>query len=564
MSTVRWGHRSREAQAKQVPVERGMEESQLSFDADVLIVGYGMTSKMLALQLVQAGHSVIILERHNRPYSLPRAVTFDDETARNLASIGLDSDNDPRIEYFDAWYQIKNGQHKIIAAYDWSGETTAGWHRWYWFNQPELESIFHNKLLAQKIDLRLGYEAIDLIEDADGATLTCRECNSEDNSGSLILRGRFLVGADGANSFVRENRGLRLHDLGFQFDWLIVDVIPNAPMTFDPPIFQLCDPRRPTTVVPGGPGRRRWEFMMLPGETVDELNRAETAWALLEPWGVTPQNAILERHVVWQFQAKWAENWSRGRSFIVGDAAHLMPPFAGQGMCAGLRDAVNLGWKLDFVLRGLTDTNMLESYSSERNAHVQDFIALSIKIGGAVCVADEKVAAARDSAMIAEMQKAGNIPEPPYCPSMGPGIWLRDQPGTGRLAGQGYVRSGTEEGRFDEVVGTGWMMVGYEKNAESFLSADELAGFKAIGGRIVRVDHRGSQGSIVDRDGFYERWFENSACEFIVIRPDFYLAAATTGAALSHDLNLLFAKLHLRSAHKRRLSENFAAEFRSV
>ena len=161
---------------------------------------------------------------------------------------------------------------------------------------------------------------------------------------------RYVVGCDGANSTVRELVGGTVTDLGFFYDWLIVDVALHEPRVYDPINLQVCEPGRPTTAVSGGPGRRRWEFMRLPGETIEELDDEARAWELLAPWDVTPGNATLERHAVYRFQARWADRWRFGNVLLAGDAAHLMPPFAGQGMCSGLRDAANLAWKLDLVL----------------------------------------------------------------------------------------------------------------------------------------------------------------------------------------------------------------------
>ena len=216
------------------------------------------------------------------------------------------------------------------------------------------------------------------------------------------LRARFAVGCDGANSFVRERIGSGWHDLGFQFDWLVVDVLPSDPAWSGPLNWQLCDPARPTTLVSGGPGRRRWEFMRLPHESADELDGEDAAWRLLAPWGVHPGNAKLERHAVYSFRARWADRWRSGRALLAGDAAHLMPPFAGQGMCAGLRDAANLAWKLDLVLRGAAHEALLDSYASERAPHVSAMIELSVALGRVICVADPAEAAARDPRMSAE------------------------------------------------------------------------------------------------------------------------------------------------------------------
>src|SRR5262249_33963339 len=153
---------------------------------------------------------------------------------------------------------------------------------------------------------------------------------------------------------------------------------------------------RPTTLVSGGPGRRRWEFMRLPGEDVDELNRVDTAWRLLAPWGVHPDNAELERHTVYRFQARWVDTWRKGRVLLAGDAAHQMPPFAGQGMCSGIRDASNLAWKLDLVLAERAPAALLDTYPSERIPHVAAVIDFSMALGKVICIADAAEAAARD------------------------------------------------------------------------------------------------------------------------------------------------------------------------
>jgi hypothetical protein len=143
-------------------------------------------------------------------------------------------------------------------------------------------------------------------------------------------------------------------DLGFHYDWLVLDVIPHdQDWVWSPLNLQVCDPGRPTTAVSGGPDRRRWEFMRLPGETVTGLNREDRTWQLLTPCDTQQGNATLERHTVLTFQARWAGTWHEGRVLVAGDAARQMPPFAGQGMCSGLRDAANLSWMLDLVLSGL-------------------------------------------------------------------------------------------------------------------------------------------------------------------------------------------------------------------
>ena len=219
------------------------------------------------------------------------------------------------------------------------------------------------------------------------------------------FRCRYVVGADGANSFVRSQMDVTTTDLGFEYDWLIVDMLLHEPLDLDARAWQWCRPERPTTINPGGaPHRQRWEFMRLPGETLDELNSAETAWRLVGEFGLTPENAVLERHAVYTFRARWCDRWRDGRLLLAGDAAHLMPPFAGQGMCAGLRDAENLAWKLDAVLGGKASDSLLDTYGSERIGHVRHFIDLSVNLGRVICLTDPVAAAARDAQLKAALE----------------------------------------------------------------------------------------------------------------------------------------------------------------
>src|SRR5262249_42587209 len=208
------------------------------------------------------------------------------------------------------------------------------------------------------LTIRRGVEVVG-IESTDEAVVV-RGADGSD------VRARYVVGCDGANSTIRALAHLPVHDLGFFYDWLIVDVVLDEPRVFDPLNVQICDPARPTTAVSGGPGRRRWEFMRLPHESLDDLNDEKRAWELLEPWDVHPGNAQLERHAVYTFNARYAQQWRAGRVLLAGDAAHLMPPFAGQGMCAGLRDAANLAWKLAAVLSGHASDGLLDCYQAER------------------------------------------------------------------------------------------------------------------------------------------------------------------------------------------------------
>ncbi len=193
---------------------------------------------------------------------------------------------------------------------------------------------------------------------------------------SRTVTGRWLVGADGANSFVREAGGITRRDLGFQERWLVVDAAPHemGALAHLPIASQRCDPARPTTIVQSGPRHRRWEFMLLPDEQPADFEDPDRVWALLEPW-YRPEDGSLTRSAVYEFRSMLAEQMRKGHVLLVGDAAHLTPPFLGQGLCSGLRDAANVAWKLDLVLRGLASEELLDTVDPERQPQNEAIIS---------------------------------------------------------------------------------------------------------------------------------------------------------------------------------------------
>lgn len=369
------------------------------------------------------------------------------------------------------------------------------------------------------VSVRRGWEVTG-VSDVPGAPVEIALRSHPGATERRVLRARAVIGADGANSVVRTVMDVEQTDLGYFFDWLVVDVVvhDDAPR-FDPPAWQLCDPARPTTLVPGGPGRRRWEFMRLPGETRDELDHAERAWELLAPWGVHPGNATLERHAVYTFQARWAHRWRRGRLMIAGDAAHLMPPFAGQGMCAGLRDAMNLGWKLDLVLRGAADETLLDTYDTERLPHVRHFIDLSMALGQVICLTDPDEAAARDARMLAELADPSLAPPPPAPPRLGDGLAAEDNdPAAGHVAIQATVTAPTGEGLLDDVVGPAVLLV---RDGAAPPGTHHREALARLGFAVVTLGPGPAPGVVVDDTGAYERWLDELGADAVLVRPDF-------------------------------------------
>ncbi len=513
---------------------------------DVIIVGYGPVGQILALLLGQKGYRVGVFERWSSLYPRPRAVHYDDEVARIFQMAGVAEDL-ARVVDPATTYEWRNARGETLLLFDWSGLGPSGWPTSTMFAQPDLETVLdeHVKSLPT-IEVYQGWQAEQLLQDATHVELTVRKGTTEQTGRwspteeMHTVRGRYLIGADGANSFVRQHIETSVTDLGFAFDWLVIDVIPHEQRVWEPSALQVCDPVRPTTVVPGGRGRRRWEFMRLPNESVEDLNSAEMAWRLLAPWQMTPQNATLERHTIYTFRATWADSWRKGRLFLAGDAAHLMPPFAGQGMGAGMRDAVNLAWKLDLVLSERAGDQLLDTYTCERMPNVQHFIGVSMELGKVICITDPKIAAARDAQMFAVREHPELAPPSPPPPRLGSGVLHADDPLAGLPFIQGNVTRDGQTGLFDDIIGRGFCLMSTVGEPSSVLSSTSHEFLTSLGGLtacIVR-DTNGAAGQILDEKGIYSDWFAANHCAVVLTRPDGYLFGAASDLQGAEELVL--------------------------
>ncbi|MFJ3802502.1 bifunctional 3-(3-hydroxy-phenyl)propionate/3-hydroxycinnamic acid hydroxylase [Streptomyces sp. NPDC090088] len=519
--------------------------------ADVAVIGYGPVGRLLALLLGRRGKRVVAIERQPQAYPLPRAVHFDDEVGRILQSVGIPPDTiTDVVTPYREFYEWRAADRRPLLRMDWRGLGPSGWHVSHFFHQPALEALLDARVeLLETVTVLRGWEAETHVEQDDGVRVELRSAADERRT----VTARYVVGTDGANSLVRSWIGSALTDLGYFHDWLVVDLLMLAPLEdfdFSPAAWQLCDPQRPTTLVPGGPGRRRFEFMRLPSETADELNDEETTWRLLKPWGITPQTATLERHAVYTFQARWCDTWRKGRLLLAGDAAHLMPPFAGQGMCSGLRDAVNLAWKLELVLDGRADDGILDSYGPERAEHVRHFIQSSMELGEVICLADPAAAAERDRAMQADL--AAGVEQPPRpLPRLGAGL-RRDDAGGGLLSVQAELDDGTRRGLFDDIVGPGGALLLAAPHLREGLRPQDTALLSDLDWKIVTLDAEPGAGRVVDITGTYTAWLGQFHAVAALIRPDFYVYGTAADAEdLTALLQHLGAALHAPASPSR-------------
>ncbi|MFJ8163950.1 bifunctional 3-(3-hydroxy-phenyl)propionate/3-hydroxycinnamic acid hydroxylase [Streptomyces sp. NPDC096136] len=518
-------------------------------DTDVVIVGNGPIGAALSVLLARRGWRVTVLERRPRPYRLPRATSFDGETARLLAATGI-GPGLGRVTEPANGYQWQTAAGAVLLDIGFTDAGPYGWPDANTMHQPALEDLIAAEARAlDGITVLRGHEVVG-IADGEGRV----EVTATTDDDARVLSARWVVGCDGANSFVREHLDVSVTDLGFSYEWLLCDVELREPREFTPTNVQVCDPARPTTVVASGPGRRRWEFMRLPGESAAELGREETAWRLLAPFGVTPATATLLRSTTYIFQARWADQWRVGHVLLAGDAAHLMPPFAGQGMCSGIRDVVNLAWKLDLTLRGLAPESLLDTYTEERRAQAREAILASVQLGRVICVTDPAAAAERDATVLANRRGRPTGRPEPAKPLTG-GLLRRlpgaqeAEPAAGAVVPQGRVaRPGGPDGLFDEVVGRGFVLLTTD-DAHTGLDGERLVFLAELDARVVRLlppgqEADGGGGSevigVTDVDGVYGPYLAGFGATSLLVRPDYHVFGAAAGpqgaAALVDDL----------------------------
>jgi 3-(3-hydroxy-phenyl)propionate hydroxylase len=503
------------------------------YDTDVAIVGFGPTGLTGALTLASKGASVIAFERDTDIYARARAVTVNDWTMRILQDLGIDDRIERVIEPQRALRWVTYDGHEVMRVEHPPSTLGTRNARPRFFNiyQPTMEAELRRcgEELAG-LTVRYGTDVVAVEQDGDGVTITARDRATGEETTS---RARYAIAADGGSSPTRKMLGIAMTGDTVDTLWVVIDCRVKRWWPDRDFLTFWTDKERPVVDIPLSAGHHRWEIPLKPGETEADFPTSAEVWPLLEALGVTTDDVEIHQHAFYRHHVRMAETFRRGRVFLAGDAAHLMPPWAGAGMQTGMRDAYNLGWKIAGILAGRLGEQWLDTYEPERRPSAEFYTGVAVALGRVI----KQEATAEEVAALNAVPEGLVTPwEPPLnAPPTLVGGWLAGETGDASIVGR-YLPQPLlcdalgRMDRLDALLPSGFVLLGNDLDPASLLTAEERAGWDALGAAYVAVRPKASytraDSDLVDLEEALLPWFERYGVQAVAVRPDKFIAAA--------------------------------------
>ncbi len=475
----------------------------------VVIVGAGPTGISAATLLAQYGVGSLVLDRWAEVYPQPRAVHLDDEIYRILARLGIADEFAAISRPARGLRLLDNTMHVLAEFRRDTARSVNGFPQANMFDQPEFEVLLRNNLKRYPHATLRGDAEVTSV--ADGGSGRVRVTfSSRGDAREYAVEADYVLGCDGANSVVRADMGSAMRDLRFEQRWLVVDVATDVDLRQWEGVHQVCDPVRAGTYMRIGESRYRWEFRLLPGETAEDYSTLSTLKPLIAPWTAHAADDDLEliRVTEYTFRAQIADRWRHGNVFVLGDAAHLTPPFIGQGMGAGLRDAMNLSWKLAGVLAGDLPAAVLDTYEQERKPHTRSLIRLALNVGRSMTSGGELGNLIRRAAVpqIHHIPGLRDKVVDSRTPALRRSLLVHRSRRWRRLNGKLCPNPLLSDGRrLDDAIGSGFVLI-----SNTPLDAAHTA----------LLEQRGAALHIAEPDGELADWLRRGRATAAIVRPD--------------------------------------------
>lgn len=498
------------------------------FHYDVIIVGLGPIGQFIANLFNKSSLKIAIIEKLDKIYSKSSAVVLDDEIMRAISNLSIYNEFKEKISIPKSIdFEFPDG--KVIQS-SLVKKTSNGFATISTFYQPDLEKLLTDSLKKSKnVDVFYQCELIDFKESNKKILLTYKDLNSKETE---ILSGKFLLACDGIDSSIKSK--LKIPDIDMQYskDWLIVDVILNKGAALDKAVRQICDSVRPTVSIHMPANRHRFEFQLLAGEISKNMQSVESATSLLSTW-LKPNEFSIDQIDIYKSRAKRVSEWKRGNVILLGDSAHQVPPYAAQGINSGIRDAINLFWKLNLVLKGSVHNSVLESYQIEREIHLVETIKSSIALGqliDSISVAYKKKTPLKDAVAPEARDQAYGGRKANPSKETNPGIFYNSlqHKFTGILLPRFDLTDG-DGVRFsvDSIIDYCLTIIS-SGNIGSELSTESMKAYKSLGAKFIDISKYSYKNS---------EFSEIISCGSLIVRPDLYIFGVTDKDSNLQDLS---------------------------